>query len=160
MRRSPKPLTGVRFPLPLLNAISDYEVLEIWIIGGFSNTLFLFFDKTKFVCGVGQIGKPIPRMDFLLLRCLRLEEPIPQIDFNPQEWGVPIKNGEILEIEITDESVKTVFVIINGILSNEILLEPQAASYQVLVTTKGGWAVPCYPVLTVEADKRENEYNK
>lgn len=88
-------------------------------------------------CEITQFGHPIPRMDF-----------------NPQEWGMPIKNGEMLEIEITDENVKSVFAItMDGILSNEILLEPESDHYKVLVTTDGGWTVLPYPVLIVEADK-------
>lgn len=66
----------------------------------------------------------------------------------------PIKNGEMLEIEITDENVKSVFAItMDGILSNEILLEPESDHYKVLVTTDGGWTVLPYPVLIVESDK-------
>ena len=73
--------------------------------------------------------------------------PLPRMDFDPQAYGPPIRNGETLEIEADDAA--TVFAVTaEGLLSNELTLGEKEPSCRVLVTTKGGWKTPPYPALT------------
>ena len=80
---------------------------------------YQLFDDTS--CCIDKHGHPISRMEF-----------------HPLEYGFPILNGQTLELEI-DESVKSIFAVtVDGLLSNEIVLNPQLTSYQIVVSTKGG----------------------
>lgn len=73
--------------------------------------------------------------------------PVPRIDFNPDDYGVRISNGKTLEINI-NESTKSVFAItVDGLLSNEVILNPNFTSYEIVLTAKGGFKTPSYPYL-------------
>lgn len=73
--------------------------------------------------------------------------PIYHEGFNPHEYGVPISIGKTLELEI-DENIKSVFAVtLDGILSNELILDAPNTTYQILLTTVGGWKNPSYPRL-------------
>lgn len=68
--------------------------------------------------------------------------PIYHEGFNPHEYGVPISIGKTLELEI-DENIKSVFAVtLDGILSNELVLDAPNTTYQILLTTVGGWKTP------------------
>lgn len=73
--------------------------------------------------------------------------PLPNAALNPQQWGIPIQNGEIIELEI-DDRVKTVFAITTeGLYSNEIVLQPQNERHSIEISTVGGWNSLPRPVL-------------
>lgn len=73
--------------------------------------------------------------------------PIATKDFNPNEYGTPIANGEEIVFEI-DDTVRSMFVVTDdGIMSNELQVDPQAEIMDVAILTKGGWNVPGYPYL-------------
>ena len=73
--------------------------------------------------------------------------PLPRMDFDPQAYGPPIRNGETLEIEADDAA--TVFAVTaEGLLSNELTLGEKEPSCRILVTTRGEWKTPPHPTLT------------
>ena len=111
-------------------------LMPYWVVMTISKSEFMErFQLTDDIsCCIDEYGQPVPRMEF-----------------NPQEYGVPISIGKTLELEI-NESIKSVFAVtMSGLVSNEIILNSQSASYQILVETKGGWKTPSYPRLTLEA---------
>lgn len=75
---------------------------------------------------------------------------IPRADFDPSEYGIPIKNGETLELEILEEINSVFAMTYEGLLSNEIVLDNSQKSAQITITAKGGWSKPSYPVLVQE----------
>lgn len=107
-------------------------LIPYWVVVTISKSEFMekYQLSDDISCYVGEWGQPIPRMEF-----------------NPQEYGIPISNGKTLELEI-DENIRSVFAVtMDGLLSNELLLNPQFTTYQILITTKGGWKTPSYPQL-------------
>lgn len=69
-------------------------------------------------------------------------------DFSQCEYEIPIKNGETLEMELSD-NINSVFAMTyEGLLSNELALDKTAAPIKVVISAKGGWGKPSYPVLT------------
>lgn len=73
--------------------------------------------------------------------------------FNPNEYGTPIENGQEIIFEI-DDTVNSVFAVtVDGILSNEIKIDPLAAQVQVTILTKGGWKTAGHPYLIMTQDK-------
>lgn len=74
-------------------------------------------------------------------------QPYKRADFNPDDFGVRIKNGQILELKIEDD-VRSFFVMTyEGLLSNEIILNPDYHEYNFDIVTKGGWRFPSYPTV-------------
>lgn len=76
--------------------------------------------------------------------------PIASKDFNPNDYGTPIANGEEIVFEI-DDTVRSMFVVTgDGIVSNELQLDPEAEQIDVTIITKGGMKVPGYPHLILK----------
>lgn len=105
-------------------------LMPFWIITNISKADFMKRHQISddISCDIDQTGQPAPR-----------------IDFNPDDYGVRILNGETIEIEIS-ESTKSVFAItLDGLLSNEVTLNPTFTSYKIDLSTKGGFKTPSYP---------------
>lgn len=110
-------------------------IVPYWIIIGVSKNEFMnTYDLEEDLCQNDIYGQVIPRIDSNVL----------------SELGIPIKRGQSIEIELTDDA-NTLFVCtLHGSLSNEIKLDtivPESGVYQVNITTKGGWKTVSYPYI-------------
>lgn len=113
-------------------------LLPYWVVTNISKTNFMeMFDlKDDISCDIEKDGRVIPR-----------------IEFDPHRFGVPIKNGRTLELQI-EEQIKSIFVVTkHGLLSNELLLDTKEDSSYILITTKGGGRHPSYPTLSFISKK-------
>lgn len=76
--------------------------------------------------------------------------PVKRFEFNPNDYGIPIRNGETLELDI-GEQVSTVFAITwEGLLSKEVVLSEKVQVYELELSVKGGWRAPSYPYFISE----------
>lgn len=88
------------------------------------------YDLSGDLCKHNRAGQPVNRID------------IDSLKFS----GIPISNGETVNIDLKDE-VTSIFVITaDGSLSNEILVE-EMKTLNLVVSTKGGWRTVSYPAL-------------
>lgn len=106
-------------------------LVPYWIVTGskqqFRNTFGLREDLS---CVIDYWGQPYKRACFY-----------------PDDFGLRIKNGQIMEFEIEDD-VQSFFVMTSkGLLSNEIILNPDYQEYDFDIITKGGWKFPSYPTV-------------
>lgn len=76
--------------------------------------------------------------------------PVKRFEFNPDDYGTPIRNGETLELDIKKQ-VSTVFAItLEGLLSKEVVLNEKMQVYELELSVKGGWRTPSYPYFITE----------
>ena len=111
--------------------------MPYWVVVGMSRSDFIekFHLPDARSCEIDALGYIVKRMEF-----------------DPNDYGIPVANGKTLVIE-ADDGVASVFAVtFDGLLSNEVSLPcmqptcPQAA-YKIELTTKGGWRQPSYPEL-------------
>lgn len=103
-----------------------------WVVLGMSRSDFMekFHLPDARSCKIDALGYPVKRMEF-----------------DPNDYGVPVGNGKMLVIEANDDAASVFAVTFDGLLSNELLLPRSQTAYKIELTTKGGWRQPGYPQL-------------
>ena len=109
--------------------------IPFWIVTDITKADFMnkfgIFDDIS--CKLGRGGHPVKRFEF-----------------NPNDYGTPIWNGETLELDI-EEQVCTVFAVtLEGLLSKEVVLNENMQFYEHELSVKGGWHTPSYPYFIAE----------
>ena len=80
----------------------------------------------------------------------RSGHPVKRFEFNPNDYGTPIWNGETLELDV-EEHVGTEFAItLEGLLSKEVVLNEKMQIFELELSVKGGWCTPGYPYFIAE----------
>lgn len=100
-------------------------VMPYWIITQKSKTAFMTeFGLEGDTCEMSEAGFPISRIDITML----------------DRIGIRIKNGQTIEIEITNNATTLFVSTMDGYLSNEIKIDEYIASGTgVVINTKGGF---------------------
>ena len=103
-----------------------------WVVSGISRSDFMekFHLPDARSCEIDAMGCIVKRMEF-----------------DPNDYGVPVANGKTLIIEADDDAASIFAVTFDGLLSNELLLPRSQPVYTIELTTKGGWVQPSYPQL-------------
>lgn len=108
-------------------------VMPYWIITQKSKTAFMTeFGLEGDTCEMSEAGFPISRIDTTML----------------DRIGIRIKNGQTIEIEITNNATTLFVSIMDGYLSNEIKIDEYISSGTgVVINTKGGFKNISHPVI-------------
>ena len=108
-------------------------VMPYWIITQKSKTAFMTeFGLEGDTCEMSEAGFPISRIDITML----------------DRIGIRIKNGQTIEIEITNNATTLFVSTMDGYLSNEIKIDEYIASgTDVVINTKGGFKNISHPVI-------------
>ena len=103
-----------------------------WVVLGISWADFMekFHLPDAHSCEIDALGYPVKRMEF-----------------DPNDYGVPVANGKTLVLEADDDATSMFAVTFDGLLSNELLLPRSQTAYKIELTTKNGWRQPSYPEL-------------
>ena len=86
-----------------------------WVVAGISRADFMkkFHLPDARSCEIDALGYVVKRMEF-----------------DPNDYGVPVANGKTLVIEADDNTASAFAVTFDGLLSNELLLPPFASGIQ------------------------------
>lgn len=79
------------------------------------------------LCDHDKFGQPISRIE------------VSELD----QIGIRIKNGQILEVPVQEDTVSIFVIAVGGSISNEVLLNETKDS--ITITTKGGFKTVSYP---------------
>ena len=79
------------------------------------------------LCDHDKFGQPISRIE------------VSELD----QIGIRIKNGQILEVPVQEDTVSIFVIAVGGSISNEVLLNETIDS--ITITTKGGFKTVSYP---------------
>lgn len=79
------------------------------------------------LCDYDKFGQPISRIE------------VSELD----QIGIRIKNGQILEVPVQEDTVSIFIIAVGGSISNEVLLNETIDS--ITITTKGGFKTVSYP---------------
>lgn len=79
------------------------------------------------LCDHNKFGQPVSRIE------------VSELD----QIGIRIKNGQILEVPVQEDTVSIFVIAVGGSISNEVLLNETIDS--ITITTKGGFKTVSYP---------------